>query len=144
MTAIQQRYHCVSVRAYFLAKQREGNGTPGTPESDWITAESEEDRRIESSRLHIDFTLTTVPEERARTLVTWLMFNIVGVAIGDQTPLPTDGETRRILERSIASQIDGIGYFYITDRMATVGECVGALSSAIRQSTARRIAYSHL
>ena len=47
MTKEQQRLHCISVRAYFLTEQRNKDGAPGTPDSDWLAAEYEEDREDE-------------------------------------------------------------------------------------------------
>ncbi|MDD5031018.1 MAG: DUF2934 domain-containing protein [Rhodoferax sp.] len=49
--SIEQRNHCVSVAAFYIAERR--GFTPGNPQADWLQAEAEIDRMIASGHFAV-------------------------------------------------------------------------------------------
>ena len=125
----QRRIHCIRVAAYLLSQERQHDGTPGTPEEDWLVAEWEYDNacygnwkfRMENNaetneRIRYAVLYCTASELRPRT----------GYVVCGDTPLPQD---RRRLERICAAvaRAARCHRFAVPENISTVGELTDAL-----------------
>lgn len=133
MTPERQRFHCISVLAYFLFEQRKKDGTSGTPESDWLAAEWEEDRRIETGRLYCQSREATDRGEKARLAVLRHVSHALLMRVGDitnETFLPKEDEARRRLGQDIGWETHG-SIFQIPDDVTTVGALIAVLRETL-------------
>jgi hypothetical protein len=135
MTPEKQRLHKIKVRAYFLNEQRQKDGTAGTPESDWAAAEWETNRAEEADMLYSKSRNCSDMGEQIRFSVLYHICNILVMRSGDindQTPLPTDKETRVRLSYYIGWRVSNSVY-RIPDDITTVG----SLIEAVKKTTIR-------
>jgi hypothetical protein len=132
MTPERQRLHCINVRAYFLSEKRQKDGIPGSPESDWATAEWEEDRHIEAYDFYKKFRNATDRNKKIEFSVFYQIsdkLTLRAADINNETPLPTNQETRGQLGQSLGWDLLQ-GAFQIPDDTATVGALIEALKTA--------------
>lgn len=140
MSDEQQRQHRVGVRAYFLSQQRAKDGTPGTPEDDWLAAEQEESRGDEVYQIYRKYCDATDRNERIRYFILYLISEAMKLRPADinrETSLPADSEARQTLGRSLGWQLLNDVY-RIPDHVATVGALIEALNNETRVVRPRR------
>jgi hypothetical protein len=133
MTKEQQRLHCISVRAYFLTEQRNMNGAPGTPESDWLAAEYEEDREDEAYEFCKKARDAKDRNDKIHFLVVYQISTTLKLRpanINDETSVPADSEVRRKLGQLLGWEIVN-DVFQIPNDVVTVG----ALTEALKKTT---------
>jgi hypothetical protein len=132
MAPSEQKLHRIRVSAYFLAEQRQKDGTEGNSESDWLAAEQEEDRRCEAYAVLCKFRVTDDRDEKIRLMVVYLISETMKLrvtVINNETVLPTDKEARQRLGQVLGWEIINSGVFRIPDEMATVGALIEALKN---------------
>ena len=144
MTPEEQRLHRISVRAYFLSLQREKDGTPGTPESDWLSAEQEQLRYEEAWQMHLKSRDATDPKEKIRYAVVYRISETLGLrpaAINDYTVLPTDEKLRGQLVRSVGWDTGRGGGLRIPAEVTSVGVLIEAVKQAMPTMFPRYISW---